>query len=199
MSTVPGRRATTQTDKAKTTPAKTRRKKGASYRYGYRDVPVKRPNGEFDIKRIPLTLKVKQYAKVDVPYYVIADAEEKDNRRRLSLIAYRLEGGQYKRVSLDDQGRVWLEPVGLWLGVRPDRATGSDRLALIDPANNETIGDYTAIARAGAQAMAQARESEARARESEARAEAEVRARGEAEARVRELEAELLKLRRGAS
>ncbi len=302
MSTVPNRRTSTQPEKAEASPAKSRRRKGASYQYGYREVPIKRPNGEFDTKRVPLTLndvlhprfgdvhvlsdahgddcsylrsvlkerfasdlsvavfydvgifwdvprmrhhspdlsvifgvkerkdwitfdvktegvrprliievtspatrsndlkkKVQQYAKVSVPYYVIADATEKDNRRRLTLIAYRLDGGHYVRVALDDRGRAWLEPVGLWLGVTADRATGGDRLALIDPANNEAIGDYTAIAQARAQAMAHSREAETQAHEAEGRAATEAHARALAEARIRELEAELLKLRRGSS
>ncbi len=35
--------------------------------------------------------KVKQYAQAKVPYYVIADVEEVDGKRRLKLIAYRAE------------------------------------------------------------------------------------------------------------
>jgi hypothetical protein len=41
--------------------------------------------------------KLKQYARARVPYYVIADATEKNNQRRLKLIAYRLDGQKYVR------------------------------------------------------------------------------------------------------
>jgi len=150
--------------------------------------------------------KVKQYATAGVPHYVIADAEEKNDRRRLTLIAYRLEGESYVSVPLDDHGRVWLEPVGLWLGVKVYPETGGDRLALIDPSAGQEIGDYTAIRRA------LAAEAEARARaEAQLQAEAQARARAEdqaraaleraraAEDRVRQLEAELKRRGRGKS
>ena len=132
--------------------------------------------------------KVEQYAQAKVPYYVIADAREEAGRRRLTMIAYRLSRKSYKPVHLDEHGRAWLEPVGLWLGVRVDPETGGDRVVLIDPATNEEIGDYTAISRA--------RSTEARRADAEAgRADAEALARALAEARVRELEAELRRLR----
>jgi colicin import membrane protein len=125
--------------------------------------------------------KVKQYARAEVPHYVIADARSVRKKRRLTLIPYRLDGGSYQPVPLDEQGRAWLEPLALWLGVKIDPDTGGDRLVLIDPATNEEIGDYTAIR--------QARE------EAEARAEAEAQARIQAEAEVRELKAEIRRLR----
>ncbi len=120
--------------------------------------------------------KVVQYAKVGVPYYVIADQRKGNGRRRLELISYRLESGLYQKVPLV-AGRAWLEPVKLWLGVAVNPETGADRVALIDPETNAEIGDYTAIMR---QLQAEAA----------ARAAAEARA-AEAEARLRELEARL--------
>jgi len=150
--------------------------------------------------------KVTQYAAAGVPHYVIADAEEKDDRRRLTLFAYRLEGESYVSVPLDEHGRAWLEPVGLWLGVKVYPETGGDRLVLLDPSTGQEFGDYTAIRRAlAAEAEARARaeaqaQAEARARvqaEAQARAAAE-RARA-AEDRLRELEAKLKRRRRGKS
>jgi colicin import membrane protein len=111
--------------------------------------------------------KVKHYARAGVPYYVIADAVE-DKQRRLSLISYRLEGNAYRKLALDDKGRAWLEPVGLWLGVTINPATGGERLALIDPATGEEIGDYTAMSRARAEAEARAEAAEERLRQVEA-------------------------------
>jgi colicin import membrane protein len=153
--------------------------------------------------------KVEQYARAKVKHYVIADMRKEDGIRRLTLIAYRLKGKVYERVELDKHGRAWLEPVGLWLGVKQNPETGGDRVVLIDPATNEEIGDYTAInqargeAEAQIQVEAQARaEAEAQIRvEAQARAEAEAQirieaqARAEAEERVRELEAELKRLK----
>ncbi len=113
--------------------------------------------------------KVTQYAQAKVPYYVIADMEKVDGRRRLKLISYRLEGESYKRVALDRRRRAWLEPVGLWLGVKVNPETGGDRVVLFDPTTGQEIGDHTATSRALV----------------------------EAEARVRELEAEMQRLRGG--
>jgi Uma2 family endonuclease len=106
--------------------------------------------------------KVKQYARARVPHYVIADAQETAGKRRLTLIAYRLEGKEYHRVALDDQGCADLEPVGLKLGVKAHPETGGDRLVLIDPATGEEIGDYTEVSRGRADAEAKGRVTEAR-------------------------------------
>ena len=154
-----------------------------------------------------------------MPYYVIADAAENGQKRRLMLIGYKLNGKAYERMAADENGRVWLEPVGLWLGVRADRITGGDRVALIDPVTNEEIGDYTALslsraaaleraeAEASARALAeeqaraaieQARAATEQARAATEQAAAEAQARAQAEDRARELEAELQRLRRGS-
>jgi Uma2 family endonuclease len=112
--------------------------------------------------------KVEQYALAAVPHYIIADAVESNRRRRLKLIAYRLNGKVYAPVDLDKRGRAWLEPVNLWLGVKLNATTGGDRLALFDPATNDEIPDYTALGRARAVAEERAASAEAHARELEA-------------------------------
>jgi len=122
--------------------------------------------------------KAEQYAQARVAFYVIADARGRAKKRRIKLISYRLEHGAYQPAELDEQGRAWLEPVGLWLDVAVNPETGGDRLVLIDPATGEEIGDYTAISRALAAAA---------------------RAKSESEARIRELEAEVRRLREQAS
>jgi Uma2 family endonuclease len=125
--------------------------------------------------------KVEQYAQAKVPHYVIVDAQEKAERRRVTLTRYRLADGHYERQGPDEQGRVWLEPVGLWLGVRTDPQTGGDRVALFDYATGREIGDYTALSRARAEAETRADQAEARA--------------DRADERIRQLEAELSRLR----
>jgi len=146
--------------------------------------------------------KVTQYAQAGVLYYVIANAEEgKGKPRRLKLLAYRLEGGAYQRIALQN-GRVWLEPVGLWLTVKVNNQTGGDRLALLDPETDKEIGDYTAISQAleAAEAALQAAKKQAAAAKKQAqaatdRAKAEAKARSAADARVRELEEKLRRFR----
>jgi colicin import membrane protein len=292
MSTVPSRRTTKPADMPQTGPVKKRKKGAASFRYGYRDIPIKLKNGDWDIKRVPLTLedvlhpqlgdvhvlgdphdddcvylktvlkaryvadrsvvvfhdcgifwdvpslkhlspdisvifgvkkrkdwttfhvekekvrpsliieitsrstrrndvvtKVKQYARAGVLHYVMADAAGTEGRRKLTLIAYRLEGKRYVRLPLDELGRAWLEPVGLWLGVTVDPDTGGDRVVLIDPATKTELPGLVEANRLRAEA-----ESQAHAAAERAAAEAEARL--QAEARARKLEAELNRLRR---
>ena len=164
--------------------------------------------------------KFDYYYRGGVPIYIIADARiENDAERRLELIGYRHSAKRYEKMPVDSQGRIWLEALGVWLGISQDRTTGFDRVTCFDPVTNAEIGDYTAItlalvraeaqaaaesqARAAAEAQAAA-ESQARAAaeaqaaaESQARAAAEAQAAAEsqaraaAEARIRELEAML--------
>jgi colicin import membrane protein len=54
--------------------------------------------------------KVIQYARARVPYYVVADAVEKNNQRRLKLIAYRLEGQKYARIRSMNTGGPGASP-----------------------------------------------------------------------------------------
>ena len=93
--------------------------------------------------------KLREYAWAGVSYYVIADAAE-EKHRRLTLRSYRLEGEAYQELGFDEGARAWLEPIGLWLGVKTDPETRDDRLALFDPETGEEIGDYTTISRRGA-------------------------------------------------
>jgi hypothetical protein len=152
--------------------------------------------------------KVIEYAQARVPNYVIADVDEATGRRRLALKAYRLTGRRrtYEPVKLNERGWAWLEPLGLWLGMKVSPDTGGDRLALFDPQTGLEIGDYTAIRRAGEAAEARAAAAEAlAAEEAEARAAAEARTAAEAEARatalgrLRQVEAELRRLRKRKS
>jgi hypothetical protein len=152
-------------------------------------------------------IKMDYYHRAKVPWYVVADVTyEAGDERRIELILYRRTRREYRREPADDRGRVWLEPVGLWLGVTRDPRGGFQRLVCYDPEIDQEIGDYRAIsraleeeARARRRAERQARsEAMARARAERARDEAE-RARDEAEATIRALQAELERARRAES
>jgi Uma2 family endonuclease len=163
--------------------------------------------------------KFEYYRRAKVPLYVIADAIQDDEQgRRLRLIAYRYARGRYHKIAPDARGWIWLDPVGVWLGVTVDPRTGCDRLACYDQQGRE-LGDYTAVSRAleaeavaradaqaraeaeaAARAAAQARADAAQARADAAqaradiearRADIEAEARARAEERIRELEAAL--------
>jgi hypothetical protein len=125
------------------------------------------------------------------------------------LIGYTLTPEGYRVLAPDDQGRLWLAPVRVWLGVRDGeiicydesgRPLG-DHLALVRALQEEEQARREAEARAVAEEQARReaearavaeeqarREAEARTMEAETRATAEQRARAAAEARVRELE-----------
>src|SRR5262249_42071 len=57
--------------------------------------------------------KVKEYARARVPHYVIADADEEHDRRRLTLRAYRLKRRAYELGKAGERGRAGLEAGGL--------------------------------------------------------------------------------------
>ncbi len=129
-----------------------------------------------------LDRKPELYHRAGVPLYVIADATEAGpGRRRLRLFAYRHEPDGYRRVELNEAGRIWIGAVGLWLGVVRDDEMDCDRLACYDGETGEEVGDYQAITRALEEAMAERLRAEERAQaELEARRQAEVRAEKEA-------------------
>ena len=159
-------------------------------------------------------IKVDYYRRARVPWYLIADVTiEEGDRRRIELILYRLVGRRYRREPADERGRVWLEPLDLWLGQARDARGGFMRLACYDPATGAEVGDYTAISRAldeearargraerraRSEAKARARAERALQAEAHARAEAE-RARDDAQATIRRLRAELERARRKES
>jgi len=118
-------------------------------------------------RSIDLENKVKEYAQAGVPLYVIVDIVQRRRVVMRRLVGYQLTEAGYVPLAQNELGWLWLEPVGVWLGLH------GENLACYDEAGN-LIEDYTGV--------------------TQARAEAEERA-DEAEARIRELEAELRRLR----
>ena len=134
-------------------------------------------------------IKVDFYFRARVPVYVIADAvAEADQDRRLTLSGYRYTRGGYRPMVANDRGWLWLEAVGLWLGVTRDEASGYDRLACYDAESGAEIGDYTAVTRALDEEIEAREKAERLAADERARAERHAAARENAEARIRELE-----------
>lgn len=153
--------------------------------------------------------KVDHYHRAGVPWYIIVDREDMDGPVR--LIGYRAEADGYVPLPLDTQGRLWLEPVGVWLGTQGNRV-------ICYSETGEEIGDYVQVTKNLAEAEARAAEAETRAaeeaaarqdaearaaeesaarREAEARAAQEAQARAAAEAKIRELEEKLRQSRNG--
>ncbi len=148
--------------------------------------------------------KFKYYYRAGVAVYVIVNEfMENKTHRRLELIGYRHAPSGYEKIPLSTDGRIWLEALGVWLGVSPQSVTGGDRVACFDPATNQEIADYAAITKArnvaeakaaqaqqvAAKAQQQAAKAQQRAAKAQQKAKAEAQARMAAEARIRELEA----------
>jgi colicin import membrane protein len=116
-----------------------------------------------------VVIKVEHYHRAGVPLYVILDEEEEEGPLR--LLGYRYAPQAYVPFLPDEQGRLPLEPLGLYLTVL------GDRVAIFDAATGQEQGNYVAVC--------EALEAEVRAREAaeKARAAAEEREREEAQAR----------------
>jgi Uma2 family endonuclease len=139
-----------------------------------------------------VVVKFDYYHRAAIPTYVIADARiESEHVRRLELIAYRYTSKRYERVAPSADGRIWLDAVGVWLGISQDSATGFDRIACFDPATTSQIGDYTAITQARAEEIEARIRAETRAAAAETQAAAAEARAVAAEIRIRELEAAL--------
>ena len=129
--------------------------------------------------------KVMYYRLGGVPWYLIVNATLTDEGERyIEFILYHKVGRGYRRIPTNEQGRVWLEPVQLWLGQTRDAETGLMRLACYDSETGKELGDYAEISRELEEAERARTEAErARTEAERARTEAE-RARTEAEVRA---------------
>ncbi len=116
-----------------------------------------------------LVIKRRQYFRVGVPHYAIVDqtSGREESPRLLRILGYRRGPRSYRPLPLNEHGRLWLEPVGLWLGVE------GGRTYLYTPAGERMLNYGEA---------------------NQARVQAEA-GRAEAEERVRQLEEELRRLR----
>ncbi len=112
-----------------------------------------------------LVIKRRQYFRLGVPFYAIVDqtSGRGESPRLLRVLGYRRGPRAFQALPLNNEGRLWLEPVGLWLGVEDERTY------LYTP-TGERMLNYGEVSRAR---------------------DAEARARAAAEERVRQLEEEL--------
>ena len=127
-----------------------------------------------------LVTKRRKYYRAGVEYYVIVDElpeRRVDDPRQLRILGYRRGRRGYERLDLNEQGRLWLEPVGVWLGIDDGHVVCYDR-------DHQRLGEYAEVA------QALAIETRARAA-AEEREEIAARARAAAEERIRQLEEEL--------
>jgi Uma2 family endonuclease len=125
---------------------------------------------------IDLVTKLRHYDRAGVATYVVVDGtdEDTDEASPLRLFGFERVGDRYRGLAPDAQGRLWLPPVRVWLGIVDDELVCFDE-------HDQPIGDFTdqLVARQAA----------------EERARVETQARLDAEERIRALEAELQRLR----
>jgi Uma2 family endonuclease len=126
-----------------------------------------------------LVKKVKGYYDAKIPWYVIIDRLAENSEPR--LIGYRHTPEGYIREALDELGRLWVEPVGLWL------AWEGNQLVALDERGNAYL-DVPELAE-------QVREAEKRAADEErGRLDAERRL-ADMQSQLAQMEAELRRLR----
>lgn len=125
-------------------------------------------------------IKLHQYHLAQVPIYIIVD--QKREGAEYELRGYRNTPDGFVELAKDAQGRLWLEPLNLFLGMK------NGRVVCYDGVTNQEIGDYTRISQELASERARADAEKARADAEKVRADAE-KARADTLAeRIRELE-----------
>ncbi len=132
-------------------------------------------------RQVDLVDKFDEYAQVGLQFYIIIDTHKHRGETVRRLLGYGLTETGYEMLIPDEQNRLWLQPLQIWLGIEDNEPRCYDQ-------TGQPIGDYTQVSEA------LAAEAKARA-EAETQAAAEAKARADAEARLQALEAELRRLR----
>ncbi|MEO6191853.1 MAG: Uma2 family endonuclease [Thermoanaerobaculia bacterium] len=136
------------------------------------------------IRNTDLVDKVKLYEREKIREYLALDPPLPANGYHFQWIGYRLaDGGRYRAIEPDAEGRIVSETVGLAFGVSPDGKT----TLVFDARTGERL--YTASERAAQETERAAREAERATRETERAARETERATRETQRATREAEA----------
>jgi Uma2 family endonuclease len=101
-----------------------------------------------ETRRYDLKMKLDEYYRAGVPLYAIVNTRERRDVREIQIIGYRSGPTRYKKMELDNRGRLLLEPLGLLLGAQNehvrlwDASTGK-RI----PTHKELVRENEAIRR----------------------------------------------------
>ena len=68
-------------------------------------------------RTVDLVDKRDEYEQAGVDYYIIVDIRRRKNGTMRELLGYQLTENGYERILPDTLGRLWMKPVGLWLGI----------------------------------------------------------------------------------
>src|SRR5262249_13959658 len=107
-----------------------------------------------------VVIKVEHYHRARVPLYVIVDREQEEGP--VKLIGYQYAPQEYEEMLPDAQGRLWLEPLRVWMGAR------GDGVVCYDGVTGEDRGDYIRVRQEAERLTDDLATAEARVRELEA-------------------------------
>jgi Uma2 family endonuclease len=131
--------------------------------------------------------KMRQYHQVHIPLYVILDRLRDDDP--WVIRAYQWTPRHYQALPLEEDGRLWLADLNLWLAV------DGLRIRCFDGSTDRELEDYKEVLKRMEQEEARAEAEKSRAEAEKSRAEAEKSRADAAAARNAELEAELARLK----
>jgi colicin import membrane protein len=117
-----------------------------------------------DSRVYDLGIKRDFYRRVGAEYYAVVDRPEASGGPDMRLLGFRADAANpqcYSEVPLDEQGRLWMESVGLWLRAENRRVVLYEKLY-------RRIPDYAEAVQATQQAQTRAEAAEARLKEMEA-------------------------------
>jgi len=130
-------------------------------------------------RRNDLGIKVDEYFRAGIPLYVIVDTPVVNGVRTIRMIGRQATETGYALMPVDARGRLWLEPVGLWLGADNGQLVCTD-------AEGNRLGEYLEVEEAAEAARQQADAAQELADAEMARADAE-KARADAEAKANQV------------
>ena len=134
-----------------------------------------------DTRANDLGVKVDFYHRVGVAFYAVVDRHMRADGPDMRLLGYRNTPDGYVALPPGSDGRLWVEPLRLWLGIEDEAAVCYDE-------NGEKLKDHAELMQ-DLKAEAEARKA------AEARSIEEIEARRTVEGRLKQLEAEVQRLR----
>jgi Uma2 family endonuclease len=70
-----------------------------------------------ETRNIDLVDKLDEYDLVGVPIYIIIDSVRRKNQVVRRILGYQQVGMAYEPIALDEQGRLWIAPLQIWLSL----------------------------------------------------------------------------------
>lgn len=138
-----------------------------------------------DSRKNDVETKMKEYHQARVPLYFIVDRKAHGDPPHIRAFRWTLE--KYQELMPNDDGRFWIQPLGIWIGIE------GGTVACYDGKTGVRLGDYVEVSKSLDEAQKVA-ETEAKRAETEAkRADEEHRLRQQLEAEIQALREQLKK------